>query len=79
MRYLICSVLALSICIQSDAEVSQTVDHVIHISVDGLRPDALTTLGPTETPNFYRLRMEGTFTDNARTAPDVTVTMANHV
>ena len=42
------------------------IDHVIIISVDGLRPDAITNLGPTLLPNFYRLRNEGTGTDTSR-------------
>lgn len=53
-------------------------DHVIFISCDGTRPDAITKLGPKGAPTFHRIRREGAYTDNARTDATYTVTLPNH-
>jgi hypothetical protein len=54
------------------------VDHAIIIAVDGLRSDAL-MVSPRDLPNFRRLIDEGASTLNARTDPDITVTLPNHL
>ena len=53
------------------------IEHVVHISVDGLRPDAV-TLWLDDLPAYRRLRVQGSFTDNARTAPSRGNTLPNH-
>ena len=52
--------------------------HVILVSIDGLRPDAIATLGRGQLPNFYRFRDEGAWSDNARTDFNYTNTLPNH-
>ncbi|MBF0490311.1 MAG: alkaline phosphatase family protein [Candidatus Omnitrophica bacterium] len=52
--------------------------HVVLISFDGLRPDAITELGEDKAPAFYQMMREGAFTLNARTDHDLTVTLPNH-
>jgi hypothetical protein len=42
--------------------VAQDIAGVIRIRGDGLRPDAVTPLGPANLPNCYRMRTEGAFT-----------------
>ena len=51
---------------------------VLYISIDGLRGDVVRTWGEKKLPNFYRFRNFGVFTDEARTDPEATYTLANH-
>lgn len=59
--------------------ITTPANYVYIVSVDGLRPDAVTSLGPAGAPNFYRLMAEGAYTLNARNDYDITVTLPNHV
>ena len=62
---------------------AQTSPHfaqrVIIISVDGLRPDVIESFDPAQLPTFHRLMEEGAWTLNARSDPQFTITMPNHV
>ena len=51
---------------------------VLAVSVDGLNPEALTTLGRSGAPAFWRLIDGGASTLNARTAHELTITLPNH-
>jgi hypothetical protein len=61
------------------ASVASAADYVIHISVDGLRPDILqTVINSNEAPNFKRFQNEGAWTHNARNDNTYTITLPNH-
>lgn len=69
--------LAATLCIACAAPLA-LAGHVILISCDGMRPDAITALGSDKAPNLHRLIAEGASTFNARTDADMTVTLPNH-
>ncbi|MCE2881108.1 MAG: alkaline phosphatase [Planctomycetaceae bacterium] len=55
-----------------------TIEHVLLISVDGLRPELLSPPFVGRLPSFSRL-MAGPHTLDARPDPDITVTLPNHL
>jgi len=63
---------------ESDGASAAGITRVVVISVDGLKPQAITKLGAAGTPTFHRLMDEGAWTLNARTEVEQTVTLSNH-
>lgn len=63
----------------ASAPAASPVQHVLLVSVDGLRGDALARLGPEALPTFARLLREGASTLDARSDADFSVTLPNHV
>jgi hypothetical protein len=57
---------------------ARAVEYVIQISIDALNAGAVPAWGQADVPNFWRLRTEGAWTDNARTDYTSTVTSPNH-
>jgi hypothetical protein len=60
---------------------AESIDHVVFVSIDGLRGDLLRDLinnDPLAYPNFKRLVNEGASTFNARSDYDYTETLQNH-
>jgi predicted AlkP superfamily pyrophosphatase or phosphodiesterase len=55
-----------------------TVTRVVAVSVDGLMPRAIRTLGKSGAPTLHRLIQQGASTLNARTERELTITLPNH-
>lgn len=74
------SILSLTVGYSDPAPQSNgsTINHVILISVDGLRPELLQAPLIDKHPSMARL-LRGPHTFEARTDPDSTVTLPNHV
>ena len=76
---ILAATLAVLLGAPSSAWAGPKFDHVIHISVDGLRADFLQQLIDNgRAPTFARLQHEAAWTHNARTDFDFTITLPNH-
>ena len=74
-----CPPLAAILCLAAGFNATAPAKtHVLLISCDGTRPDAIAKLGPERAPNFARLMREGSYTLNARTDVVYTITLPNH-
>jgi hypothetical protein len=70
--------LLLAACVSPrQAPVARAFRNAVLVSVDGLRSDALLAVPEKDLPAFARLR-RGASTLNARTDPELTVTLPNH-
>ena len=72
------AVTLLAACGSGTKAADPGLPHVIVVSVDGLRPDAVTQLGAEQAPNLHRFLTEGAATSNGRTDFTLTTTLPNH-
>jgi Type I phosphodiesterase / nucleotide pyrophosphatase len=73
-----CAAIAVALAVFAPASRG-AVEHVIHISVDGLHPGHLQTqINAGFAPHFKRFQDEGAWTNNARTDYTHTNTLPNH-
>jgi hypothetical protein len=73
-----CSAFAVAIAVLAPTSRA-AVEHVIHISVDGLHPTHLQAqINAGLAPHFKRFQDEGAWTNNARTDFSHTITLPNH-
>jgi hypothetical protein len=71
--------LLLLVGVRAHQSAAAPSEYVIQISVDGLGSSYLQALlDQQQLPNFKRLQAEGSWTHNARTDSDFTVTLPNH-
>lgn len=64
---------------EAGPRIDTGIDHVVILVVDGVRSDAIATLGTEGAPTWHRLMAEGASTLNARTDPRRTYTNPNHL